>query len=47
MERIVAKLADGRYTLEETTWVKIKNPRYSQAERRADFFDGRAYRMSA
>ena len=47
MEGIVAKLAQGRYTAEETTWVKIKNPHYSQAEGRADFFDGRAYRMSA
>ena len=47
MEGIVAKLAEGRYSPEETTWVKIKNPRYSQAEGRADFFDGRAYRISA
>ena len=47
MEGIVAKMAEGRYSPEETTWVKIKNPRYSQAEGRADFFDGRAYQMRA
>jgi bifunctional non-homologous end joining protein LigD len=47
MEGIVAKLAEGRYSPEETSWVKIKNPRYSQAEGRADFFEGRAYRKSA
>jgi hypothetical protein len=40
MEVIVANLARRRYAPEETTWVKIKNARYSQAERRADFFDG-------
>ena len=39
MEGIVAKLAEGRYSPEETTWVKIKNPRYRQAEGRADFFN--------
>jgi hypothetical protein len=42
MEGVVAKLAAGLYTPDETTWVKIKNPRYSQAEGRADFFDARA-----
>jgi ATP-dependent DNA ligase len=47
MEGVVAKLAQGRYTPEETTWVKVKNPQYSQAEGRTDFFDGRAYRASA
>jgi bifunctional non-homologous end joining protein LigD len=39
MEGIVAKLANGFYTPEATTWVKIKNRRYSQAEGRHDFFD--------
>jgi bifunctional non-homologous end joining protein LigD len=39
LEGIVAKLASGRYEPAATTWVKIKNPRYSQAEGRADFFD--------
>ena len=31
LERIVAKLATGRYELAATTWVKIKNRAYSQA----------------
>jgi ATP-dependent DNA ligase len=43
LEGIVAKLAHGLYTPEATTWVKIKNRSYSQAEGRADFFDGRAF----
>jgi bifunctional non-homologous end joining protein LigD len=47
LEGIVAKLATGRYTPDETTWVKIKNPTYSQAEGRADFFDGCAFRARA
>jgi bifunctional non-homologous end joining protein LigD len=38
LEGIVAKPADGRYTPEATTWAKIKNPAYSQAEGRAYFF---------
>jgi ATP-dependent DNA ligase len=38
LEGIVAKLAAGRYEPTATTWVKIKNPAYSQAEGRADFF---------
>ena len=38
MEGIVAVLADGRYEPQATTWVKIKNRTYSQAEGRADFF---------
>ena len=46
LEGIVAKRKDGLYTPEETSWVKIKNPRYSQAEGRADLFNGWAYRMS-
>ena len=41
LEGIVAKLAAGRYEPEATTWVKVKNPAYSQAEGRADFFDAR------
>ena len=45
MEGIVAKRADGTYTPETTTWVKIKNPAYSQAEGRADLFDARAARV--
>lgn len=45
MEGVVAKLAAGKYTPDETSWVKIKNRRYSQAEGRAEFFDGRRMRM--
>ena len=41
LEGVVAKLASGRYEPEATTWVKIKNRAYSQAEGRADFFGGR------
>jgi hypothetical protein len=46
MEGIVAKLAGGAYTPEGTTWVKIKNPGYSQAEGRAEFFEGRALHIA-
>jgi len=46
LEGIVAKLANGSYTPEATTWVKIKNPEYSQAEGRAEFFEGRSFRMA-
>ena len=38
LEGIVAKLAVARYDPAATTWVKIKNRAYSQAEGRADFF---------
>jgi bifunctional non-homologous end joining protein LigD len=44
MEGIVAKQAAGLYTPEATTWVKIKNPAYSQAAGRSDFFDRRKAR---
>jgi hypothetical protein len=40
----VAKLARGAYAPDETTWVKIKNPQYSQAQGRAEFFEGRTLR---
>jgi bifunctional non-homologous end joining protein LigD len=36
-EGIVAKLASGRYDPDATTWVKIKNPAYSQAGRAPRF----------
>jgi len=39
LEGVVAKLANGRYESGATTWVKIKNRQYSQAEGRAEFFD--------
>jgi bifunctional non-homologous end joining protein LigD len=43
LEGIVAKLARGRYEpLAPTTWVKIKNPTYSQAERHHHLFERRA-----
>jgi hypothetical protein len=38
----VATLANGLYAPEVTSWVKIKNRAYSQAEGRADFFERRA-----
>ncbi|HWQ52962.1 MAG TPA: hypothetical protein VN442_04705 [Bryobacteraceae bacterium] len=41
MEGIVAKRADGLYTPEETSWVKIKNPRYSQNVGRRELFERR------
>lgn len=40
LEGIVAKLSNGRYEPDAPTWVKIKNRAYSQAEGRAEFFDG-------
>jgi ATP-dependent DNA ligase len=39
IEGIAAKLASAPYTPEATTWVKIKNPVYTQLEGRDDFFD--------
>jgi bifunctional non-homologous end joining protein LigD len=41
MEGIVAKQANGAHTPEATTWVRIKNRRYSQAVGRHDFFGRR------
>ena len=41
MEGIVAKFASAPYTPEATTWGKIKNGAYSQAEGRAEFFESR------
>jgi bifunctional non-homologous end joining protein LigD len=45
LEGIVAKRKDGMYTPEATTWVKIKNPYYSQAEGRRQLFEKRARGM--
>jgi ATP-dependent DNA ligase len=42
LEGIVAKRKDGVYTPDETTWVKIRNPRYSQMEGRRELFEKRA-----
>jgi hypothetical protein len=36
----------GRYEPEATTWVKIKNRSYSQAQGRDDFFDERARKLA-
>ena len=38
LEGIVAKRRDGLYTPDETTWVKIRNPHYSQREGRHELF---------
>jgi bifunctional non-homologous end joining protein LigD len=39
LEGIVAKRKDGLYTPEETSWVKIKNPAYSEVEGRGELFE--------
>ena len=41
LEGIVAKRKDGLYTPDETSWVKIKNPNYTQGEGRGDLFKKR------
>jgi ATP-dependent DNA ligase len=43
LEGIVAKLADGRYHVDgtRTSWVKIKNLRYTQATGRHELFERR------
>jgi len=41
LEGIVAKRRDGLYTPEETTWLKIKNPKYSQMDGRRELFEKR------
>jgi bifunctional non-homologous end joining protein LigD len=47
-EGIVAKWARGRYHADgaTTSWLKIKNPAYSQMEGRAELFDARGGRGS-
>ena len=44
LEGIVAKYAHGTYCADGrfTSWLKIKNPAYSQMEDRAEWFEGRA-----
>jgi hypothetical protein len=42
LEGIPAKHNDALSTAEETSWLKIKNPNYTQAEERHEFFDKRA-----
>jgi len=42
LEGIVAKLADAPYRATQPPhWIKIKNPQYSQAEGRHEFFEPR------
>ena len=43
LEGIVAKRKDGLYTPHETSWVKIRNPQYSQMEGRRELFEKRAH----
>lgn len=38
-EGIVAKRKDGVYSARGRTWIKIKNPHYTQAEGRKELFD--------
>jgi bifunctional non-homologous end joining protein LigD len=44
LEGIVGKYQRGLYIPEATTWVKIKNPAYSQGEGRRELFEARAAR---
>jgi len=46
LEGVVGKWARGRYQSDgrSTSWVKIKNPSYSQAEGRAELFEGKGRR---
>jgi len=46
LEGVVAKLKIGPYTPEATTWVKIRNPTYSQAEGRWNLFEKRVHAAS-
>ena len=39
LEGIVAKRKDGRYTPDETSWVKITNSQYTQMEGRRELFE--------
>jgi len=41
LEGIVAKRKDGLYTPNDTTWVKVRNPHYSQGEGRRELFEKR------
>jgi len=46
-EGIVAKLAQAPYGTEPSTWVKIKNPNYSQAIGRRERFEEMRARQAA
>jgi ATP-dependent DNA ligase len=41
LEGIVAKRSDGLYTSNDTSWVKIRNPKYSQWDGHRELFDRR------
>jgi hypothetical protein len=43
VEGVVTKQATAKYTLQTTTWVKIKNRQYSQAVGREDFLTVRSF----
>jgi ATP-dependent DNA ligase len=44
LEGVVAKHKQGLYRPEATSWVKVKNPRYSQGEGRRELFTSRRAR---
>jgi ATP-dependent DNA ligase len=44
LEGIVAKHSLAPYTMERTTWFKIKNPKYSQMEGREELFERERHR---
>lgn len=44
VEQYLRAVRAATYTPDEASWVKIKNQAYTQAEGRADFFVGRAFR---
>jgi bifunctional non-homologous end joining protein LigD len=48
LEGIVGKWACGTYICDgsSTSWIKVKNPRYSQAVGRRELFDGRGHRRN-
>ncbi len=49
LEGVVGKWAKGSYQSDgrSTSWVKIKNPGYSQAEGKAELFEGRGSRANS
>ena len=49
LEGVVAKWHDGHYETDgvSTSWVKVKNPSYSQIRGRRELFDARSDRRQA
>jgi bifunctional non-homologous end joining protein LigD len=45
LEGVVAKHKQGLYRPEATSWVKVRNPRYSQGEGRRELFTSRRARL--